>query len=247
MSGATSTNRDYYEAASAARDDYWRFMAAPRARVARILDLVRLAAPASLLDLGCGNGQLLDEIARAFPAMKLAGLDLAARQLAENGARAPRIEWLQGDLSQPVAAPATFECITASEVIEHLDDPRALLANAHRLAGPGAHLIVSTQSGTVRETERRVGHVRHFTADDMTALLEAEGWTPLRVWNEGFPFHDLSKWWANRNPDASMARFGGAHRYGTAERALCFALRTAFRLNSRRRGAQLYALARKRA
>lgn len=239
---ATNTNREYYEAASAARDDYWRYMAAPRARVARIVDLVRQVSPASLLDLGCGNGQLLDEIARAFPSIRLAGLDLSSRQIAENRERAPKIEWIVGDLSQQIETASTFECITASEVIEHLDDPKALLENARRL---GTTLILTTQSGPVRETERRVGHVRHFTAQEMTKLLDETGWQPVRVWNEGFPFHDLSKWWANRDADASMARFGGNERYGVRERAICFALRTAFRLNLRSRGAQLYALARK--
>jgi len=241
---ATSSNREYYEAASAARDDYWRYMAAPRARVARILDLVRRLAPASLADLGCGNGQLLDDIRRTFPAMPLAGLDLSSRQIAENRVRAPEIDWIEGDLSQPVAIGKQFDCVTASEVIEHLDDPLALLENARRL---GSNLILTTQSGPVRATERRVGHVRHFTPREMSEMLEKTGWTPLRVWNEGFPFHDLSKWWANRDPDASMARFGGSDRYGMRERAICFALRAAFRLNSRSRGAQLYAVARARA
>jgi SAM-dependent methyltransferase len=238
---ATDSNREYYEATSAARDDYWRYMAAPRARVARIVALVRDVAPRSLIDLGCGNGQLLDEIGRAFPAMRLAGLDLSSRQIAENRERAPRIEWMTGDLSQEVAL-REFECVTASEVIEHLDEPRSLLENARRL---GKTLILTTQSGPLRETERRVGHVRHFTASEMSGLLTGAGWTPIRVWNEGFPFHDLSKWWANRDAEASMARFGGTERYGVRERAICLALRAAFRLNSRRRGAQLYAVARR--
>lgn len=238
---ATDTNREYYEAASAAREDYWRYMAAPRARVARVVDLVRGLAPRSLIDLGCGNGQLLDELARAFPGMRLAGLDLSARQIAENRERAPQIEWMAGDLSQEVAEKA-FDCVTASEVIEHLQDARALLDNARRL---GTHLVITTQSGPVRETERRVGHVRHFSPAEMTTLLAETGWSAVRVWNEGYPFHDLSKWWANRDAEKSMARFGGTERYGLRERAICFALRTAFRLNSRRRGAQLYAVARR--
>lgn len=243
---ATDTNREYYEAASAARDDYWRYMAAPRARVSRITKGVRELMPPSLLDLGCGNGQLLDDLCRAFPNMHLAGLDLSSRQIEENRARAPRIEWLQGDLQRSLTTATRYHCITASEVIEHLDDPAMLLANAYSFAENGAHLIVTTQSGPVRETERRVGHVRHFTAPELTQLLDESGWLPLRVWNEGFPFHDLSKWWANRDAEASMARFGGSERYGLRERAICFALRAAFRLNSRRRGAQLYALAKKR-
>lgn len=241
----TDTNRDYYEAPSQARLDYWRYMAAPRARVARVLGEVRKIAPGSLVDLGCGDGSLLAEIQRALPAIRLAGVDLSESQIANNRKRTPAIEWHAANLEEAVALTETYECVVASEVIEHLERPASLLRNAAVVAAPGASLLLTTQSGPVRETERRVGHVRHFTAAELEALLAEHGWTPVRVWNEGYPFHDLSKWWANRDADASMARFGGDEGYGWGERAICLALRAAFRLNSRSRGAQLYAVARR--
>jgi hypothetical protein len=101
---------------------------------------------------------------------------------------------------------------------------------------------LSTQSGPVRETERRVGHHRHFKSAEMRELLSENGFTALRVWNSGFPFHDLSKWYANRDPDAMMREFAG-QRYGIKQDLLCLLLRAAFRLNSQSRGAQLFAVA----
>jgi SAM-dependent methyltransferase len=237
------TNVEYYERDSPAREDYWRYMAAPRARVERVVKELRRLRPRSVADLGCGDGRLLEEIARALPEARLAGVDLSRRQIETNRTKAPHVRWAAGDLQEPIEVFDTFEAIVASEVIEHLTNPAMLLVNAHRLAATGAHLVLTTQSGPVRETERRVGHERHFKPAELRALLESNGWTPLRVWNEGFPFHDLSKWWANRDPDASMARFGTDRPYGLAERAVCLALRGAFRLNSRSRGAQLYAVA----
>lgn len=241
-------NRDYYEALPPGRDDYWRYMAAPRLRVARILELLDRLAPTSVVDLGCGNGHLLAEIRQKRPGIKLAGIDLSAPRIEANRRNMPDVEWLVADLQQRFenreAAFATCDAVIASEIIEHVDDPALLLANAHVLGRPGGSLIVTTQSGPMRETERRVGHVRHFTAEELSLLLRAARWTPLRVWNEGFPFHDLSKWWANRDPGRAMARFGG-EAYGAVERAICLALRIAFAFNSRRRGAQLFALARR--
>ena len=64
----------------------------------------------------------------------------------------------------------------------------------------------------------------------------------MRIWNTGFPFHDLSKWYANRDPDRSLEQFG-ERAYGMRENVICWALRQAFRFNSRRRGAQLFAVA----
>ena len=63
-------NRDYYEAPSPGRDDYWRYMAAPRLRVARIVELLRRIRPSSIVDLGCGNGALLGEIRAAWPEVR---------------------------------------------------------------------------------------------------------------------------------------------------------------------------------
>jgi SAM-dependent methyltransferase len=240
------TNRAYYESDSPARRDYWKYMAAPRARVARICSEVARFRPASVIDLGCGDGSLLDEIRRRVPNARLAGVDLSTSQIARNRERIPAVQWFDADLTAPLTIRDRFDVIVASEVIEHLPEPVALLENAALIAGPGAHLVLSTQSGRVRETERRVGHVRHFPAGEMSRLLESSGWHAERVWNEGMPFHDLSKWWANRDPEASMARFGSDRPYGAGERAICFALRCAFRLNSRSRGAQLYAVAVKR-
>lgn len=243
---AAERNREYYGTLSAGRDDYWRYMAAPRFRVRTILRLLSEKPPQSLIDLGCGNGLLLEEIGEAFPATKLAGVDLSGPQVAEN-TRLAQVEWQSRDLQQPIAADdalaSRFDAVIAAEIIEHLDDPEALLRNARVVARPGpSRLIVTTQSGPMRETERRVGHRQHFTAASLSDLLEKTGWKPLRVWNAGFPFHDLSKRMANIDPDDIMKRFGG-RAYGPWERLVCLMLRGAFRFNSNRTGAQLFALA----
>ena len=245
---AARVNRAYYEAVSAGQQDYWRFMAAPRARVARIISLVLEEPVRSLVDLGCGGGSLLAEIEARLPGVELAGLDLSSRQIEMNRRGGSRVRWAVADLERPLdeakSLSGRWDVVVASEILEHLDDPGTFLGNALRLAAPGrGRLLLTTQSGPVRETERRVGHRRHFTREALARLLADAGWAQPRVWNAGFPFHDLSKWWANRDPDASFRRFGD-RPYGPRERLVCALLRGAFSLNSRSRGAQLYAVAR---
>jgi SAM-dependent methyltransferase len=190
---------------------------------------------------------VLQEIRRHLSIPRLAGIDLAERRIEANRRQMPEIEWLAADLDGETRFPAgwsaAFAAITAMEIVEHLDHPAAFLRSVRQLAVPGrGFLLLTTQSGPLRETERRVGHRRHWSVDEMTGLLRSTGWRPERVWNTGWPFHDLSKWWANRNPDGSMARFGD-RAYGLSERLVCQALRVAFRLNSQHRGAQLFAVA----
>lgn len=242
-------NREFYGAVFDGQTDYWRYMAAPRHRVSVILEELRRAGPKAVVDLGCGNGVLLEEVAQAVPGAKLTGIDLSEAQIALNRRRRPEIEWHAADLERQVPGDAalsgSFDAVTALEILEHVADPSAFLTRARELARPGGQLFLSTQSGPVRETEKRVGHVQHFTPQQIAQALEGAGWQVVRVWNTGYPFHDLSKWYANRNPDASMDRFG-SQKYGFYEHTVCALLRAAFRLNSRRRGAQLFAVAERR-
>lgn len=241
-------NDAYYRNTSPGRSDYWRKMAAPRLRAERLLGELFKEPVASAADLGCGGGELLAEAAARRPGLRLCGVDASEAQLEENRRRDPTALWVRADLDRPAEFPpgldSSFDAVTASEVLEHLKDPRALLENARRLARPGGRLLLSTQSGPIGETERAVGHLRHFTADEVRSLLVSAGWTPLAVWNEGCPFHDLSKRLANLRPAAAMRRFGD-RPYGPLENAVCLGLRLAFSLNSRTRGAQLFAAARR--
>lgn len=243
-------NRAYYSDLLPGQDDYWRKMAAPRYRVQTLLTLIekesRERSLGELIDLGCGNGQLLAEIAARFASLGLCGADIAEPQLEQNRRAMPDCRFFALDLNEANVVPAElcsrFDLVTACEVIEHVEHPAEFLRNARALSRPCGRLLLSTQSGPLRETERRVGHLRHFTANEMRALLTASGWKPLQVWNSGFPFHDLSKWYANRNPDSSMQTFA-AQRYGFKQNLVCLLLRAAFRFNSQRHGAQLFAVA----
>ncbi|TPW19732.1 MAG: methyltransferase type 12 [Elusimicrobia bacterium] len=243
-----AANDAYYRRTSPGRSDYWKKMAAPRLRARRLLEELAREEVGSVADLGCGGGELLSRMAAWKPSLRLCGVDASAAQLAENRRRHPDRDWLEADLDLPPAfLPAltgAFDVVIASEVIEHVELPLELLANARALARPGGRLLLSTQSGPIRETERAVGHLRHYSAAEARDLLVRAGWEPLRVWNEGFPFHDLSKRLANISPAGALERFGGAE-YGPLEDAVCLALRLVFRLNSSSRGAQLFAVARK--
>lgn len=245
---AVTVNREYYERTTAGREEYWKKMAAPRHRVEVMRQVLRELNPGSVVDLGCGNGVLLKELRDVLPNAQWSGLDLSRPQVAENVRLLPWATFRDGNLDQPFPSDfdwlGSFDVAIATEVLEHLDSPGTFIDNAARLLKPGGSVVLSTQSGPIRETELRVGHRRHYLQRDMTELLERHGFKTVRVWNTGFPFHDLSKWYANLNPDASMKQFGeGA--YGLKENVICAALRFAFKLNSTSSGAQLFAIARK--
>ena len=249
MSGATDYNRRYYSDLTAGRENYWRLMPAPKMRVRQILSLIgeELGAAGTVCDFGCGNGGLLHEIASTYPGLMLQGIDLSGPQIDENRRIMPDCLWAQADLTaEHYRYPFGVHCDLAvsSEVIEHLDDPLRYLKNISTSLRANGALVLTTQSGPVHETERHVGHVRHWTSEEMVVLLRDAGFHDTRVFNCGFPFHDLSKWFANVRPQQVIRRFG-QNDWGLLERMTAAILRMLFVLNSSRRGYQLVAVARR--
>lgn len=110
--------------------------------------LQSLQPPRSVLEIGPGHGLYLAETLRAFPAAQAEAVDLspAALDLARRALEA----WTPGarcDFRLADAAGSTtagFDLAVMGEVLEHVDDPRALLAAAGRSLAPGGRLFVTT-------------------------------------------------------------------------------------------------------
>jgi trans-aconitate methyltransferase len=247
MANATEINRAYYGRLAAGRENYWNLMPAPRMRIRCVVDAVRSNTRdvRRICDFGCGNGALLAALVAEFPRAALHGIDLSKEQIDQNVVAYPSMEWADADLvAGDYRYPFDAGCDVAvsSEVIEHLDRPGRYLENIRSSLASDGILVLTTQSGPVHATEKFVGHVRHWEAEDMAKLLASVGFRDVTVRNCGFPFHDFSKWVANLRPELTIDRFG-ERDWGIAERATAALLRLLFRFNSGTRGYQLVACA----
>ncbi|MBZ5672945.1 MAG: methyltransferase domain-containing protein [Acidobacteriia bacterium] len=117
-------------------DDLWA------EHMARYALATRFAQGRRVLDLGCGTGYGTADLAQV--ASSAVGVDLAPEAIAYADEHFPSARFLQCSASAVPFPPASFDLVTAFEVIEHLRDWRALLAEAHRVLEPNGLLIVST-------------------------------------------------------------------------------------------------------
>ena len=112
--------------------------------VSRYAFAARWASGARVLDLGCGAGYGTAELAGR--ARSATGIDLAPE--AVNHASAayplPNISFVPASVTAVPFRDGTFDLITAFEVIEHLDNWRALLSEGRRLLHPHGVFLVST-------------------------------------------------------------------------------------------------------
>ncbi len=103
-------------------------------RVAAVVEALRAADTRTVVDLGCGEGKLLQALLREKFIQRIVGVDLSCRALEIARRRlhleemAPRkrerIELLQGSLTYRDARLSGFDAACLVEVIEHVDESR---------------------------------------------------------------------------------------------------------------------------
>ena len=159
--------------------------AAPAADVARPLPLaaqrraaivaaLRAAGASRVLDLGCGEGHLVQELLRDTRFTEVVGLDVSLRALAVAARRlrldrmeerqAARVRLLQGSLAYTDSRLKGYDAAVLSEVIEHVDPPR-LPTLGHVVFGAARPRTVLVTTPNVEYNVRwetlPAGHVRH--------------------------------------------------------------------------------------
>lgn len=103
-----------------------------------------VAAPASVLDFGCGTG----EIARALAAAgyALTGCDLSPAMIEAARARAGGPSYVLLDTDRLPALPfadSQFDAVVSSSVFEYLPDPAGQLRELRRVLRPGGWLLAT--------------------------------------------------------------------------------------------------------
>jgi 2-polyprenyl-6-hydroxyphenyl methylase / 3-demethylubiquinone-9 3-methyltransferase len=99
---------------------------------------------AVLVDLGCGAGLLAPHI--AGKGYRHIGVDLTASALAV--AAAHGVEAIRGDVTAVPLADGCADVVTAGEILEHVADHAAAVAEACRLLRPGGLLVIDTIAAT---------------------------------------------------------------------------------------------------
>jgi SAM-dependent methyltransferase len=133
------------------------------------IDLLRTEPFASLIDIGCGDGRFLREIASRFSGSRLLGVDASERAVRLAQALNPDLEYRSLDIVRDAVA-ERFAVATLIEVIEHIP-PAELPAFLHAVIetlAEGGKLVLTVPHRNKPQIEK---HYQHFTGSELRALL----------------------------------------------------------------------------
>jgi 2-polyprenyl-3-methyl-5-hydroxy-6-metoxy-1,4-benzoquinol methylase len=148
---------------------------------------------ASVLDVGCGNGEFL--AAAKELGYRTYGIDFA--EAASVACNARGLKAVAGDfLRHDFGADAPFDLITMWDVCEHLDQPLPFVARARELLKPGGMLVLKVPCVTARamalvqRVPRLAGpilsapfHIQYFRPEGLVQMLERAGFSAVKVEN----------------------------------------------------------------
>jgi SAM-dependent methyltransferase len=128
------------------------------------------------LEIGCGTGYVLDGISRAMPQLAVHASEVSSSGLPFAAQRVPRAALMQMD-ARAIPFAAHFDVIGLFDVLEHIEEDVAVLAEAHRALRDGGGLIITVPQHRFLWSvyDEHAHHVRRYAAPELRAKVLQAG------------------------------------------------------------------------
>ena len=160
----------------------------------KLLELCQVSYGAVVLDVGCGNGSLINGISEKAN-LQAYGVDISPNMIDECRKNYPNIKFEVSNGEGLEFEDSTFDLLTICCVLHHLNNPQNFFAEAHRVLKPGGILIVAEPwfpfglrqfvDGVISPIIK-AGDNKIFTHVRLKQLFNTNGFTMAEVYKKGF-------------------------------------------------------------
>lgn len=159
-------------------DNHWWFATRTWA-IEAFLDALPQKNNLDVLDVGCGAGNMIHHLAQYG---RVRGIEVDARpvKIAQQRGYDVRL----GDATQAIPFPdASFDLVTALDVIEHVDADEKILQETFRVLRPNGHVLITTPAfqWLWSHNDELNAHKRRYTANELRAKMERAGFHIARL------------------------------------------------------------------
>lgn len=143
-----------------------------------------------VLDAGAGSGTFSNLLSAR-------GFDVTSTDVTEEALEVLRSRVsgsvVRADATSLPFPPASFDAVVFAEVLEHVEDDAAALAESARVLKPNGILAVTVPRNPAwfSRSDRWAGHVRRYTREQLVSRVEAAGCEILTCKAWGFPISAL--------------------------------------------------------
>ncbi len=153
--------------------------------------------PPRILDAGCGEGFFAARMREAFPEAEIVGCDGAKEALEIAGEMNPDIRFEEANLYELSYEDGQFDLVVCSEVLEHLNDPAAALAELCRV---GKKVLVTVPNEpwfrlgnlvalhNVMRLGDPIDHINHWTFGGFRKFIRTHVTDRICHFDKSFPW-----------------------------------------------------------
>lgn len=164
----------------------------------RILRLLSRVSPGRLVEVGCGGGSLLHELASRCG--EAVGIETSAHARALAQAIAREGQGKQRIVEAPLDWQEDRDLVCAFDVLEHIEHDHAAIAEWSGWLRPGGRLCISVPAHMARwgAGDEWAGHWRRYDRRDIEALVASQALRLEHIECYGFPLGNLTEWYGER-------------------------------------------------
>jgi SAM-dependent methyltransferase len=170
--------QDFFAEYAQIEDTHWWFRGR-RAIFERILARLPALPRRRILDIGFGTGAMLTFL-RGYG--EVVGMDRSDEAIRFARTRCDRPMFI-GDISDVPLQTGTVDLVTAFDILEHVDDDVAALAELARVCRPGGHTLLTVPAFQFLWGNQDVisHHRRRYTCKEFGRRVEAAGFRITRI------------------------------------------------------------------